>query len=515
MARSPMELLVWGVLSSASLAAVVPVAQPVITPPPILDERALERLQQRGLDDVGSYLGSVFSSLGSGVSSFVASGVPQYFNDLPTGTKVESSLGISSSDVAASPTLALNVPPYANWTDQGWNVRIHGNIYKRPNISSSKLDDLTNVFLIDTSVSDLPASQADQARNLTSEIFVLQQDNEQVTINFVNDVTVNPDTDSGAINAAGGSQNITLPYNTTVEGDFDSFLILKNTTGANDTGYLLPGNETDHIQLLNVYVEGAAETGNATAYLVPETGITIISDIDDILRITKIWDPKEGLLNSFARPFTPWLNMPEIYANWSKSIDNLHFHYLTTTPEQVTKNYMDFIYKTYPLGSFDTRPLNFSDVSATLAIRKHLLYKVFQTFPRRKFILMGDTSNFDVMGDYPELVTEFPDQVQCIFLRNSSSTDSSDIFPYDTKHFKGLNQSQYMFFNVPDDLKGLDIVNGECYNSSVKENVTFSEQGLPFGLSKDSAANGLETPSWWMTIGFGAGLALMVMAMCS
>lgn len=284
MAPSPMELLVWGVLSSASLAAVVPVAQPVITPPPTLDHRALERLQQRGLDDVGSYLGSVFSSLGTDVSSFVASGVPQFFNDLPTGTRVESSLGISSTDVAASPTLALNVPPYANWTDQGWNVRIHGNIYKRPNISSSKLDDLTNIFLIDTSVSDLPTSQADQARNLTSEIFVLQQHNEQVTINFVNDVTVNPDTDSGAVNAAGGSQNITLPYNTTVEGDFDSFVILKNTTGANETGYLLPGNETGHIQLLNVYVEGAAETGNATAYLVPETGITIISDIDDILR---------------------------------------------------------------------------------------------------------------------------------------------------------------------------------------------------------------------------------------
>lgn len=261
----------------------------MITSPPTFDRRALERLQNRGLDDAGSYLGSVFSSLGTDVSSFVASGVPQFFNDLPTGTVVESSLGISSTDLDASPTLALNVPPYANWTDQGWNVRIHGNIYKRPNITQEKLDDLANVFLIGVDIADLPQTQQDQARNLTSEIFVVQQDNEQVIVNFVNDVTVNPDTDSGGISAAGGSQNITMPYNTTAEGDFDSFVILKNTTGT-DGGHLLPGNETDHVQLLNVYVEGAASTGNATAYLVPDTGITIISDIDDILRKSTLKD---------------------------------------------------------------------------------------------------------------------------------------------------------------------------------------------------------------------------------
>lgn len=270
-------LLAGGIVASAGLAAAVP-AHPMITPAPALSKRDLERRV-----DVGSYLGSVFSSLGSDVSSFVASGVPQFFNDLPTGTAVASSLGIATSDLAASPTLALNVPPYANWTDQGWNVRIHGNIYKQPNISMDKLNSLTNIFLIDTDVEDLPADEANQARNLTSEIFIVQQDNEQVLIDFVQNVAINSSTDSGAINAAGGAQTITMPYNTTAEGDFDSFMVLQNTTGTTG-GHLLRGNETNQIQLLNTYVKGAAETGNATAFLVPTTGITIISDIDDILR---------------------------------------------------------------------------------------------------------------------------------------------------------------------------------------------------------------------------------------
>ena len=160
--------------------------------------------------------------------------------------------------------------------------------------------------------------------------------------------------------------------------------------------------------------------------------------------------------------------MPDIYANWSRSIPNAHFHYLTTTPEQVTRIYMDFIYKTYPGGSFDTRPLNFSDISATLAIRKFLLEKLFQTYPQRKFVLIADTTNSDVMRcrhklsrrpfsfskliyplAYPEMATEYPGQVQCILLRNTSATDPEDKFPYNTAGFEKLDNKTYMFFNTP------------------------------------------------------------------
>jgi hypothetical protein len=403
---------------------------------------------------------------------------------------------------------------YANWTNSGWNLRVHGNVYKKPNISQQKLDDLANVFLIGTSVSQLPASQANQARNLTSEIFVVQQANQNVSFNLVNNFVAPAGLDGGLIAAAGGAQRINYPGETTVEGDFDAFIPLANTTGPSG-GYLAAGNATSSIQALNYYATGT-NSGNATAYLVPPAGLSIVSDIDDILRVTKIYVPSEGLLNSFARPFTPWLNMPSIYANWSASIPDFHFHYLTTTPEQITANYMDYIYANYPLGSFDTRPLNFSDVNATLSIRKALLVKVFQTFPKRKFVLVADTSNSDVMRDYPAMATEFPGQVQCIFLRNTSSTDPSDRFPYDTSGFKGLNQQMYMFFNVPDDLTGLDIVNGQCYNASVKQNLTFGYQGLPFGIqsgnnSGNSSAGHLQagkgTVVWSLAM---AGMAVVL-----
>ncbi|CZR51992.1 uncharacterized protein PAC_01869 [Phialocephala subalpina] len=489
-------------------AAVAPAPHPMITARASLTDRTPSRVQERdvlsSIEGLGSYLTSVLGTY----PSYIASGVPNFFQDFPTGSDVASSLGISSSDLTATPTQALNIPGYANWTDQGWNLRFRGNIYKQPNISESKLNDLANVFLVGTSIEALPPAQQTQARNLTAEIFVVQQGNVNVTFNLEPAASQGTDGTSGGSNAitpGGGAQNITIVGETTVEGDFDQFIPLANVSGPG--GYLLPGNDTTSIQRVNVYTNGT-DTGNATSYLVPPAGLTIISDIDDILRITKIYEPEEGLLNSFARAFTPWMNMPDIYANWSNSIPDFHFHYLTTTPEQVTRNYMDFIYKTYPGGSFDTRPLNFSDVSATLSIRKFLLEKIFQTYPQRKFILIADTSNSDVMKDYPAMVTEFPGQVQCIFLRNTSATDSGDKFPYDTSGFKNISQNQYMFFLVPDDLTNLDIVNGQCYNATIKQNVTFSEQGLPFGLSKKSAAgrvsvgwNGVMTAGLAMVFG--------------
>ena len=332
---------------------------------------------------------------------------------------------------------------------------------------------------------------------------MLQQSNQNVTFSLAPAPTAGSSGESGgggAVTPQGGNQIVEFPTPTTPEGDFDGFVQIKNDG-------LAAGNTSSQLQRLNVYTQGT-DTGNATSYLVPNKGLTIVSDIDDILRITQIYEPSQGLLNSFAKPYIPWMNMPDIYANWSKSIPDFHFHYLTTTPEQITRNYMNFIYSTYPGGSFDTRPLNFSDVDATLSIRKFLLEKIFQTFPERKFILIADTSNSDVMKDYPAMATEFPGQVQCIFLRNTTATDSGDKFPYDTSGFKDLNQQMYMFFLVPvsssppvpiplkfllissiyayrsqDDLTHLDISNGQCYNTSIPQNVTFGEQGLPFGIN--------------------------------
>lgn len=93
------------------------------------------------------------------------------------------------------------------------------------------------------------------------------------------------------------------------------------------------------------------------------------------------------------------------------------------------------------------------------------------------------------------MAKEYEDQVQCIFLRNTSATEDSNKFPYDTSDFEGLDQEIYMFFRTPDDLMNLDISNGQCYNETVPQNVTFDMQGLPFGLSDDDDDDDAEEDS--------------------
>ncbi|KAF7294014.1 Actin patch 1 protein [Mycena kentingensis (nom. inval.)] len=408
------------------------------------------------------------------------------FDAWPSGDAVKSSLGLADDQVAALPTQVLNlpcVPPfcysdlmfilsqrsYASWTDNGWNLLVHGNVYKQPEIVQEKLDDLANFFLIDTSVAQLSENEAKNARNLTREIFILQQ----------GDVPV-------GMSIHGGQVQTAVIGPTTDQGDFLQSVPLTDAA----QGYQA-GSDTSQIQTMDVFVDGT-DSGNSTAYLVPPTGYTIISDIDDILRITKIYIPKEGLLNSFARDFVPWMSMPDVFYSWAQKAPDLHFHYLTTTPEQGTRVYMHYIYQTYPMGSFDTRPLNFSDISATLEIRKHLLTRIIETFPQRKFILVADTTNSDVMKAYPEMAHTYPDQIHCILLRNTSATDDENHFPYDTSGFEGLDQSKYMFFRTPDDLMGSDITK-DCYNSAVPQNVTFSNQNLPWGLC---VPNLVHPPAW-------------------
>jgi len=184
---------------------------------------------------------------------------------------------------------------------------------------------------------------------------------------------------------------------------------------------------------------------------------------------------------------------------------NLHFHYLTTTPIKATRPYMSFIYGNFPLGSFDIRPLNLTTLDQTFAIRKVNLQRVLETFPSRKFVLLADTSNNDVMKQYPAMAKEFPGRVQCILLRNTSATDPSDYFPYDTSGFKDLDNSTYMFFRTPDDIAGLNFANGDCRNASVPQNVTFEYQGVPNLLNGASS----KAPSYALNIIFLLGLALV------
>jgi len=88
-----------------------PVEHPLITPSPASWEATKTYKYRRGiLSDVTVAIDSALSDLGSGIPSYVASGVPNFFQGFPTGADVKSKLGLSDSEIAALPTQVLNIP---------------------------------------------------------------------------------------------------------------------------------------------------------------------------------------------------------------------------------------------------------------------------------------------------------------------------------------------------------------------------------------------------------------------
>jgi len=113
---SPLLLSLLVLLLPSTLAAPAPTANqvavphPMITPPPSLTDRTPSRVYDRDLISSIKGLPSYLSSVLGTYPSYIASGVPNFFQDFPTGSAVESTLGISDSDLAATPTQVLNIP---------------------------------------------------------------------------------------------------------------------------------------------------------------------------------------------------------------------------------------------------------------------------------------------------------------------------------------------------------------------------------------------------------------------
>lgn len=299
-------------------------------------------------------------------------------------------------------------------------------------------------FFFNISVGRLSTTQYQHLLKIIRGIFVIQQAGTHLSFTVWAQTPLNETLKGPGIGYESNRQTaVTARVQTNIEGDFDFFVEYNSLTGI-----FKNGSQTKQPQKIRLRTN-RIDTGFTFSYLVPPSGVTIVSDIDDVLRVSRIFHPTKGLQDLLLDPFYAWMNMPEIFMDWSKRYPNLHFHYLSTAPEHLSQSYMDFVYESYPQGSFDTRIVNIENVKATLSIRRHLLEKVLQTFPQRKFVLVGDTSNFDIMKHYPALSAKYPNQLRCILVRNVSATEAAYHVPYNTKWFRGLDKDRYMFFRVP------------------------------------------------------------------
>lgn len=155
--------------------------------------------------------------------------------------------------------------------------------------------------------------------------------------------------------------------------------------------------------------------------LVGPTGVSVISDIDDTIKVSRILQRKELFPNTFINPYIAVNCMAKRYSQWREQ--GAAFHYVSGTPWQLYPVLRKFMAeKNFPSGAmhlryarlFDKTVLNiFADAHSykTPPIRK-----ILQRFPHRQFVLVGDLGEHDA-EIYRKMASEFPEQVKAIWLR--------------------------------------------------------------------------------------------------
>lgn len=182
---------------------------------------------------------------------------------------------------------------------------------------------------------------------------------------------------------------------------------------------------------LTAEVTSGRYSGNGRIRLLEPEGLSVVSDIDDTIKITEIpAGARVVVRNTFFKEYAAAPIMNELYENW----ENASFHYVSGSPWQLYRSLANFLIgeSGFPEGSFHMKnahknPLTISTWSdLTELVTNELLTfeqkisqisELFENFPGRKFILVGDSGERDPEV-YREIENNYPDQVKEIIIRD-------------------------------------------------------------------------------------------------
>ena len=181
--------------------------------------------------------------------------------------------------------------------------------------------------------------------------------------------------------------------------------------------------------------------------LVDSKGISVISDIDDTIKISEVNDKKTLLANTFFRPFQAVPHMATLYTDWSQQT-NVTFHYVSASPWQLYPFLAEFISQQgFPAGSFHLRLFRWKDETLLNFFQSSAEHKIttiswlITNCPQRQFILVGDSGEQDP-EIYANLARQYPQQIAYILIRDVTQ-DSRERYQ---KIFQSLPQLRWQIF---------------------------------------------------------------------
>lgn len=157
------------------------------------------------------------------------------------------------------------------------------------------------------------------------------------------------------------------------------------------------------------------------AQLVPPEGLSIISDIDDTIKVSEVLKKEELLENTFLYAFHPVAGMVDRYQAWKKTCEAT-FHYVSLAPWQLAGPLDEFLRReNFPEGSFHLRyqkPLGFGFFfQRKKNAKEEEVRNILKQYPKRRFILIGDSAQKDP-AIYASIAQAFPEQILHVYIRD-------------------------------------------------------------------------------------------------
>ena len=164
-----------------------------------------------------------------------------------------------------------------------------------------------------------------------------------------------------------------------------------------------------------------------------DTGIGIITDIDDTIQKSDVTHKFQFIGNIFFENYTTQPKIPgisELYNAIDLNSGNIDgdVYYVSSSPVNIFPRLKNFLkYNNFPYGSLDMRILEgpgSDGLGKTLEYKLKKIRPIFLAYPSKKFLLFGDSGEKDP-EIYKQAATEFPGRVTGIYINNVTKEDKN------------------------------------------------------------------------------------------
>jgi len=164
--------------------------------------------------------------------------------------------------------------------------------------------------------------------------------------------------------------------------------------------------------------------------LPPRHGVSVISDIDDTIKVSDVRDRRELMRRTFTLPFEAVPGMAPAYAAWAER--GATFHYVSSSPWQLYEPLDRFAAENkFPAGAYHLKRFRLKDrtlfdlFKSPFETKPPVIRAILVRHPGQRFVFVGDSGESDPEV-YGLIARERPEQVLGIFIRRVEGADNGD-----------------------------------------------------------------------------------------